>query len=379
MGKDLALLRLFAARAAGLESFDRVIDLPAIIEHLSDSLQRELDFSQEAENLARMSEVLEPYSRLRAPMVYREFSTHRLLVMEQINGGPLFDAPQGAERSEAANQLVESYYEQALAAGFFHADPHPGNLLWSDGQIVFIDLGMVGTIDAHTRDLLGFLLLSFWQEDVAFLGDVLLALAERHGKVDVETLRSELGELIERYRHASLTQIQFGPMLQDMTQLCIRNDIRMPASLALIGKALGQMQLAAARLDPSIDPFAIAGRFFSRHMTRNLREVLGPQRVFYNAQKARMRITALIDAVERLTGAKPGFEPSITVKGTERLENILRQAGRRLAAGMTAAAAFLICGVTAAFGHVPLALTWTFASVGIVFALLLFVDLVRRR
>jgi predicted unusual protein kinase regulating ubiquinone biosynthesis (AarF/ABC1/UbiB family)/nucleotide-binding universal stress UspA family protein len=379
MGKDLALLRLFAERAAGRESFDRVIDLPAIVDHLTDSLQRELDFTQEAENIKHMGEVLEPYSRLRVPRVFTEFSTHRLLVMEEVVGTPLLRAPSGPACSEAANQLVESYYEQVLVAGFFHADPHPGNLLWCDDRIVFLDFGMVGRIDTHTRELLGFLLLAFWHEDVSFLADVLLMLAERRGAVDQDTLRAELGELVQRYRHAMLNQLQLGPMLQDLTQLCIRNDIRMPASLALIAKALSQMQLAAARLDASIDPFKIAGRFFTRHMSSNVREVLSPQRIYYNSQKARMRITALVDAVERLTGAKPGFEPSITLKGTERLENILRQAGRRLAAGITAAAAFLICGVTAAIGHVPQALTWTFAAVGIVFALMLFVDLARRR
>ena len=378
MGKDLALLRLFAERAAGLESLDRVVDLPAIIEHLSDSLQRELDFTQEAANLKRMGEVLEPYTRLRAPHVYDNFSSHRLLVMEEVMGSPIAAAPSGPERSEAAHQLVESYYEQVLVAGFFHADPHPGNLLWSGGQIVFLDLGMVGHLDEHTRDLLGFLLLSFWHEDVAFLADTLLLLAERHGNVDQESLRSELAELVHRYRHAMLEQLQLGPMLTDLTQLCIRNDIRMPASLALIGKALGQMQLAAAQLDASIDPFGIAGRFFAKHLTRNVRDLLGPQRVYYNAQKLRLRATALLDAVERLVGAKPGFEPSITLKGTERLETVLRQAGRRLAAGITAAAAFLICGVTASFGHVTLALTWTFAAVGILFALWLLTDLVRR-
>lgn len=379
MGKDLALLRLFAERAVGRDSFDRVIDLPAIVEHLSDSLQRELDFTEEAENIKQMSDVLDSYSRLRVPHVYTEFSTHRLLVMEQIGGTPLLHAPSGPACSEAANQLVESYFEQVLVAGFFHADPHPGNLLWCEDQIVFLDFGMVGHIDAHTRDLLGFLLLAFWHEDVAFLADVLLMLAEHRGTVDQDTLRAELGELVQRYRHAMLNQMQLGPMLQDLTQLCVRNGIRMPASLALVGKALSQMQLAAARLDETIDPFKIAGRFFTRHMSTNVREVLSPQRLYYNSQKVRMRVSAVIDAVERLTGAKPGFEPSITLKGTERLENILRQAGRRLAAGIIAASAFLICGVTAAFGHVSQALTWLFAAIGIAFALLLFSDLARKR
>ncbi|MFN2582711.1 MAG: AarF/UbiB family protein, partial [Candidatus Dormibacteria bacterium] len=376
MGKDLALMRLFAERAAGRESFDKVIDLPAIMDHLSESLQRELDFTQEASNIQRMAAVLEPYSRLSVPRVYTDYSTHRLLVMEEIVGVPLLDAPQGRARSEAAQQLVESYYEQVLVAGFFHADPHPGNLLWADDRIALLDFGMVGEIDSHTRDLLGFLLLSFWHEDVAFLGDVLVMLAERHGTVDQEQLRADLAELVNKYRHVALQQLQLGPMLTDLTQLSVRNDIRMPASLALIGKALGQMQLAAARLDPDIDPFSIAGRFFTRHLTRNVRDMMGPHRLYYNAQKVRLRITSLVDSLERLTGAKPGFEPTITFRGTERLENTLRHAGRRVASGIMAAASFVVCGITAGFGHAPGFVPVLFGAIGGVFSLVLVSDFI---
>ena len=377
MGKDLALLRLFGEHAQGRESFDKVIDLAAIIDHLSDSVQRELDFTQEARNIERMAEVLAPYSRLGVPRVYPDHSTYRLLVMEEIAGVPLLQAPDAPECREAAQQLVESYYEQVLEAGFFHADPHPGNLLWADGRIVLLDFGMVGELDAHTRDLLGFLLLAFWHEDISFLGDVLIMIAERHGHVDQAALGEELAVLVSRYRHVALEQFQLGPMLQDLTQLCIHNDIRMPASLALVGKALGQMQLAAARLDPSIDPFAVAGHFFTRHLTRRVRDMVGPQRFYYNAQKMRLRVSSLIESLERLTGARPGFEPTVTFRGTERLEFTLRHAGRRVASGIMASAAFVICGITAAFGHAPGFLPILFGAIGGVFTVALVGDTLR--
>ena len=377
MNKDLALLRLFAQRAQGRESFDKVVDLPAIIEHLSDSLQRELDFEQEAANLRTMAAVLAPYPRLAVPRVFGDHSTHRLLVMEEIDGVPLHEAGSGPDRGEAARQLVESYFEQVLDAGFFHADPHPGNLLWSDGRIVLLDLGMVGRLDARTRDLLGFLLLAFWHEDVAFLGDVLLMIADRHGSVDQEELRAELAQLVAKYRHVSLQEFQLGAMLQDLTQLCVLHDIRMPASLALVGKALGQMQLAAGRLDPDLDPFSVAGHFFTRHLTRRVRDMVGPQRFYYSAQKLRLRVTSLFDALERLSGARPGFEPTVNFRGTERLEATLRHAGRRIVSGFMASAAFVICGVTAGFGHAPAFLPALFGAVGGAFSLLLAGDLLR--
>ncbi len=378
MCKDLALLELFGERAKGRAGFEQVVDLPAIIEHLSHSLQHELDSEREARNLEHIRDVLKPYSRLAVPRVYTDYTTHRLLVMERIEGVPLLSSEPSAERSEAARQLVESYYQQVLTAGFFHADPHPGNLKWWNEQIYFLDLGMVGEIDAHTRDLIAFVLLAFWHEDIGFLADAIITLSERHGDVDQESFRADLTELVQRYRHLALEQFQMGPMLQDMTQLCVRHDIRMPASLALIGKALGQMQLAAAHLDPGIDPFSIAGRFFMRAVTTRVREMLGPQKVMYNAQKFRFRMTSLLDSLEKLSGARPGWEPRVVFRGTERLEDTIRRAARRMATAFVATASLLVCGLTASFGHVSGWVSILFGVLGGIFALLLFVDFVHR-
>ncbi len=295
MCKDLALLQLFGERARGKEGFEQIIDLPAIIDHLSESLQRELDFTREAQNIEHMRGVLETFSRLDVPHVYTQYSTHRLLVMEEVQGVPLMESEASDERSEAARQLVESYYQQVMTAGFFHADPHPGNLMWWRDKIYLLDFGMVGEIDERTRELLGFLLLAFWHEDVPFLGDVILMIAERHGTVDEEAFRAELADLVHRYRHLALEQFQMGPMLQDLTEMCVRHDIRMPSSLAFIAKAFGQMQLAAAAMDPGIDPFAVAGRFFTRQLTTRVRDMMGPQRFIYGAQKVRLRLYSVLE------------------------------------------------------------------------------------
>ena len=83
---------------------------------------------------------------------------------EIVGGGPLREAPPGDERREAARQLLEAFYRQVLTEGFFHADPHPGNLLWADGQICLLDLGMVGMLEEEPRELLLLLLLAFWRD-----------------------------------------------------------------------------------------------------------------------------------------------------------------------------------------------------------------------
>jgi ubiquinone biosynthesis protein len=119
------LLEVFAEKVGGRPVLNQVIDMQAVFKHLSTSLRRELDFRQEAESIERMRGVLEGYDRLTVPGVYRDLSTSRLLVTEEVQGGPIAKAPQGLERTQAARQLLESFYKQILVEGFFHADPTP--------------------------------------------------------------------------------------------------------------------------------------------------------------------------------------------------------------------------------------------------------------
>ncbi len=211
--RDLGLLALFAEKTQNRPVFRQVVDVPAVTEQLSNSLRRELDFTQEAANVERLREVLQPFSRLGVPEVYDRYTSARLLVLEWIEGVPVTQAPAGEARSEAARQLVESYFRQILTEGFFHADPHPGNMLWSNDRVYFLDLGMVGEVPPETRELVLLLLMAFWQEDAGFLTEVVLQLGgdDQRSDIDLAGLREELGALLGTYRHASLQELELGP------------------------------------------------------------------------------------------------------------------------------------------------------------------------
>jgi predicted unusual protein kinase regulating ubiquinone biosynthesis (AarF/ABC1/UbiB family) len=215
--------------------------------------------------------------------------------MQEIQGVSIREAPEGGERKEAARELLESYYRQILTDGFFHADPHPGNLMWWDGTIYFLDFGMVGEVGPEMRQHLMLLLMAFWQEDVTFLTDVTLMLAGAADRsdLDVDAFQEELGELMAKYRNVSLREIQLGPILQEITEISIRHDVPLPASLALTGKAMAQMQLATAELDPELDPFAVAGTFLMRSFTQRVSHQMDPKKLFYEAAKVRIRLVWL--------------------------------------------------------------------------------------
>ncbi|MET0800153.1 MAG: AarF/UbiB family protein [Actinomycetota bacterium] len=380
--QDLALLEVFAEKVADRPGLRQVIDMHAVFQHLSDSLHRELDFRQEASNIERMRGSIASYPRLRVPDVYGDLSTSRLLVMQDVQGGPISIAPEGKARKEAARQLLESFYKQIMVDGFFHADPHPGNLMWqpTEDRLYLLDLGMVGEVSPEMREQLLLLLMAFWQEDVSFLTDVTLMLAGAMDRtdLDVDAFGTEMGAMVAKYRTASLSDIQLGPILQEVTEISLRHDVPLPASLALTGKALAQMQLATAELDPDLDPFDVAGSFLTRALVRDMTSKADPKALFYQAQRFKVRFHRVVEAVERLIGARPGQKLEVNFRAAT-LETTIRRAGRRLALALTAGAAILGTALTAVSERVP---GWLPVAFGVCAALLtmtLVVDLIRRR
>ncbi len=376
--RDLALLELFAEKALGREGLRETVDIPALVQHLSGSLRRELDFLQEAANIERMRELLAPYGRLGVPRVYRELSTQRLLVLEFVEGVPIRDSEESPERREAARQLLESFYRQILVEGFFHADPHPGNLLWTGERIVLLDLGMVGEVGSELRELMIVLLLAFARNDPAFLAEAVLMLAgeEHRADLDLDALAQEFGAFVERFQVGSLRDIQVGPMLDGLIRIASRHGVRLPASLALSGKAFGQVQLALAELDPLLDPFRVVGDFLVRNVRDRLIRQADPQRVYYEGQKLKLRLGRLFEAVERATGARPGSKLQIDVRGATAIEEAIRRAGRRLALAAAAAGGLVGAATTTAAGTASW-LSIVLASVAALIGVWLVVDIAR--
>jgi predicted unusual protein kinase regulating ubiquinone biosynthesis (AarF/ABC1/UbiB family)/nucleotide-binding universal stress UspA family protein len=382
--QDLALLEVFAEKVGNRPNLTQVVDMGAVFEHLSTSLHRELDFRQEAEQMERMRDVLSPYPRLAIPRLHADLSTSRLLVMHDVQGGPIGIAPEGTARTEAARQLLESFYKQIMVDGFFHADPHPGNLMWQPEEDVlyFLDLGMVGEVGPEMREQMMLVLLAFWQEDEGFLTDVSLMLAGalERSDLDVAGFQDAIGQLMAKQHGASLKDIQLGPILQEMTEISLRYGVPLPASMSLTAKAMAQMQLATAQLDPELDPFDVAGSFLMRTLVRGMGSKLDPKALFYRSQKLKVRALRVVEALERLIGARPGQKLEVNFRASS-LEQTVHAAGRRLALGVVSAAALLGTAITATAARADAWIPWTLGGVGALFTLSLVADLIlgRRR
>jgi predicted unusual protein kinase regulating ubiquinone biosynthesis (AarF/ABC1/UbiB family) len=240
---------------------------------------------------------------------------------------------------------------------------------------------MVAEVDPGTRERMLLLLLAFSQEDAPFLSQVVLSMAGDEQTLDDEDRESfekGLAALIARYRTLSLREIQLGPMLQEVTEISVRHNVRLPASLALAGKAFAQMQLAAGELDPTLDPLSVAGTFVMKKTLRELTTGLDPRKLFYEGQKARARLANMIEALEGVTGARPGGRLQVNFRGTERLESSIALAGRRLSLALALGGAIVGGAMTANSPRVGRWVPAAMGGLGSVMAIGLVTDLLRR-
>jgi predicted unusual protein kinase regulating ubiquinone biosynthesis (AarF/ABC1/UbiB family) len=168
-------------------------------------------------------------------------------------------------------------------------------------------------------------------------------------------------------------------MLEGLIEIATRHGVRLPAALALSGKAFGQMQLTAAELDPSLDPFSVAGSFFLRRLGGRLRTAANPRRLFYEAEKLRVRAAAVLEGAERLVGLQPGAGLQVDLRGNRELERAIGRAARRIAVGLAAATAIVATAVTASAASAGAWATPTFGAVAAVLTSVLLFDVFRAR
>ena len=174
-------------------------------------------------------------------------------------------------------------------------------------------------------------------------------------------------------------EMQIGPLLQEMSAVSLRHGVPLPASLTLAIKALAQVQLATAELDPALDPYDVAGKYVMRLMVKRMGAALNPKTLVYQSQKLKVRALRVVEAVENLIGARPGGPKLVVNFQASSLEDIVRHTGRRLALGLTAAASVLASGLTATSTVVAEWVPITFGVVGGLLTLGLVIDLLRGR
>ena len=342
---DLDALRELAEFADAHTAFGRRYGFAALLEEFRKSMMRELDYELEARNLDTLRANLADYPRIDVPAPVADYTTSRVLTMDFVGGrkltslGPL--AQLEVDGNELADQLIGAYLKQILVDGFFHADPHPGNVFLTDrGDIALIDLGMVGRVPAHMQEQLLKLLLAIGDGRGEDAAKALQDLAERsEADLDETVFRRAVGEIVAETQGAELADIRAGMIVVQLSKIAADNGLRTPPELAMLGRALIALDEVTRTLDPSYDPNE-AIRRQAAEMFR--RRVTGAQQgsLLANLMEAREFVERLPGRVNKVMDAVAEGELKLNVRGIDEREVMagITKLANRLTTGLVIAA-----------------------------------------
>ncbi|GER94375.1 hypothetical protein A45J_2136 [hot springs metagenome] len=261
-----------------------------IVEEFSKTVRKEMDFVEEARNCCRFRKNFEHNLDVYIPKIYAEFVTERVIVMEMVEGVRIDNITaieeMGLDRKGIAKIGVDAYFKQILEDGFFHADPHPGNILvMPTGMIAFLDFGVVGRVSDELKETMADTFLALIHRDFDRLIDQYIELGIVPEHVDIDAFRkdfkADLRDLLEPLYGLTLQEINFAQYLDTITHLAIKHNLKIPSDLLLINKAMLILENIGLQLDPDFNFIAAA----EPYATRIIRKRISPTRLYDRARK----------------------------------------------------------------------------------------------
>lgn len=333
---DLAALRVVARWIMRYPPIRRRADMPALLEEFAQTLWEELDYEMEADNAERFADMFAGDEGVYIPYVYRRHSTRRVLVLENVEAIKIIDLASmeaaGIDRKKVAQRLLDTYFYQIFKEGFFHADPHPGNLfvqpragaVGAGGatstpfSLVFVDFGMVGSIRELTGDRLRSVLVAVTQRDARALTLAFRDLGFFLPGADVERITEAVAFLLDEMWGRDLLELaqpdprEVQAISQQFKDILFDFPFQVPQDFVYLGRAIGILSGIASMLDPQINPWyhverygrdIIQGEALRQIGWQALLESLRPfvevpaqlQRVLSAAEQGRLHIEATPD------------------------------------------------------------------------------------
>ena len=344
----------------------------AMVEQFRGSLLGELDYRREAANLKLLGDILTESEAIVVPQPVDDYTSSRVLTMDYVDGqsvdslGPLGRTELDA--ADLADQLVGAYLQQVLVHGFFHADPHPGNILLTrDHRLALVDLGMVARLSPEVQDQLLRLLLAMSSKDSAAAAEALEHLGDRLEDYDADQLRARVAELLMRYGSSTVGELPAGRSLTELALAASASGLRPGTELTMLAKALLNLDQVARTLDPGIRIDSLIETHAAAVMRDRMLDAARPAKVMRSALDAAAfaeqlpgRLNKVLESLAegRIDLHLQGLDEGAVIRGAQKMAN-------RVAAGVMIAA-FVI--TAALFASSPRGATlWGYPVLTIVF------------
>lgn len=238
------------------------VDLDEVLDELWVVTQEEMNFQTEASNMEEFIRLNEDVRFVYVPKLYRSFTTGRVLVMEYIDGCDISDQEDlkaaGYDMNEIGEKLIDNWIRQVMADGFFHADPHPGNIMIRDGRIVWIDMGLMGRLTEHDRAAIQLAIEGIADDDNGKIEEAVLSIGKFRGKPDKKRLHTGIESLMRSYGRKGLGDINIVSFMEDLMDVMKDNGIQMPHGLTLLARGLNNIEGVLMKISPGVNMVKIA-------------------------------------------------------------------------------------------------------------------------
>lgn len=351
MARDIGLLHRLVKLILPVGDFKNLVDLDMVLDELWSVAQEEMDFLKEAANMDEFSRNNASVQYVTTPKLYHEYSTGHVLVMEYIDGYSLDDVESlqnaGYDMDEIGTKFVNNFIKQVMDDGFFHADPHPGNVKIRDGKIVWIDMGMMGRLsekDRHTmiKGIRGIAL-----HDISMVENSVLEIGEFRGKPDRERLYQDLKKFIADYGTTSMGSLDVAAAIAGLVEIMKQNRISLPHGVSMLCRGLTHIQGVLAVISPDINMMQIAVNRYTEDFLKNINwksEFQKQARIVYRSVNKGVEIPGLVTDIlkEHLEGQSV---VNIDLHSSEDLTNVISAAIRNIVVGLCVAALLIASSV----------------------------------
>ncbi|HEX8339080.1 MAG TPA: AarF/ABC1/UbiB kinase family protein, partial [Pyrinomonadaceae bacterium] len=375
MSKDMDVLSDMSAFLDSHTEAGRKYEFTPLLEEFRKNLLRELDYRLEARNLVIFANNLREFERIIVPQPVEDFTTSRVLTMDYISGkkitklSPL--AKIDLDGYHLAQHLFQAYLHQILIDGFFHADPHPGNVfLTDDRRIALIDLGMVARVAPRPQEQLIQLLLAISEGKGDDAADITIKMGEAKAGFDEKAFRKAVADLVLENQNAQLENLDSGRVVLRIQQIAGESNFRLPTEFTMIAKALLNLDQVVHTLDPKFDPNFAIRNYADVIMERRFRKSLSAGNLYGTVLELKEFVDKLPGRVNQLvdTLTTNGIRIDADVIDEHSLLASLHKIANRITVGLLLAA--LIVGAAL---MMRVESTWTilgYPAIAIVFFLL---------
>ena len=263
---DLTVLAQLAAFLDKHTKYGRLYNFSGMVDELRKAMEQELDFTVEAEHVHKFRKQVASNTDVTAPKVYWIYTTPKILTMDFVEGIKINDVKAlnaaGADKARLANAFVTSLVDQILVDGFFHADPHPGNVMVVDEarRIEFIDLGMVGELTPRFRRQLAYFVLGLATGNMRQISQSLMSMDMSGNDINQYHFTKALGKVLDKYLYGPMKDVNIAEVFSNIFEMAAQFEMEIPRDMTLVGKCLGTAQGTVEILDPALSILEIAER-----------------------------------------------------------------------------------------------------------------------